>query len=119
MPYEYKAVVTRVVDADTFDIEFDLGFSIKISQRTRLCDVDAPELVGEDKELGIACKKWVESQLADPNVIVRTRKDKRGKYGRVLVEVYDTGLGSPSLNIRIKNKLPLLRKAGYEGKKHD
>jgi micrococcal nuclease len=41
--YEYKAEVLRVVDADTFDLLVDVGFSITLKERFRLNGVDAPE----------------------------------------------------------------------------
>jgi endonuclease YncB( thermonuclease family) len=41
--YIYKCKVIRVVDADTVDAELDLGFGIKMTQRFRINDYDAPE----------------------------------------------------------------------------
>lgn len=41
--YEYKALVSRVVDGDTFDAMVDLGFSTHVKQRFRVKDVDTPE----------------------------------------------------------------------------
>ena len=41
--YIYKGKVLRVVDADTVDAELDLGFGIKMTQRFRINDYDAPE----------------------------------------------------------------------------
>lgn len=42
-PYQYKAKIVRVVDADTVDAEVDLGFSLTIKQRFRIDGFDAPE----------------------------------------------------------------------------
>jgi micrococcal nuclease len=41
--YKYKAMIIRVVDADTVDAQVDLGFGIKITHRFRVNDYDAPE----------------------------------------------------------------------------
>jgi micrococcal nuclease len=41
--YNYKAIVTRVVDGDTFDATVDLGFGVLKKHRFRLKDVDTPE----------------------------------------------------------------------------
>ena len=41
--YQYKALVTRVVDGDTFDATVELGFGISTKQRFRLKAVDTPE----------------------------------------------------------------------------
>ena len=39
--FTYEGVVTNIVDGDTMDIEFDLGFSIKFTERVRLYVIDA------------------------------------------------------------------------------
>jgi micrococcal nuclease len=41
--YVYRCKILRVVDADTVDAELDLGFGIKMTQRFRINDYDAPE----------------------------------------------------------------------------
>lgn len=41
--YTYKAIVTRIVDADTVDMEVDVGFSISVRHRFRINNFDAPE----------------------------------------------------------------------------
>lgn len=41
--YVYKCKIINVVDADTVDAELDLGFGIKMTQRFRINDYDAPE----------------------------------------------------------------------------
>ena len=42
--YEYKAIVDRVVDGDTIDVDIDLGFSTTLTkQRVRLAGIDTPE----------------------------------------------------------------------------
>ena len=43
MLYTYKAVIDRVVDADTVDATVDLGFSLTFKNRFRIKDYDAPE----------------------------------------------------------------------------
>ena len=41
--YQYKAIVTRVVDGDTFDCTIDLGFRIYTKQRIRVSNLNTPE----------------------------------------------------------------------------
>lgn len=41
--YYYEALVTKVVDGDTMDMDVDMGFGIKARQRFRVKDFDAPE----------------------------------------------------------------------------
>ena len=87
--YHYRAKVLRVVDGDTVDVMLELGFNVSLKERVRLYGINAPESRTRDKlekVKGLAAKdfvvKWTEDR-ADEIVIV-TRIDKRGKYGRVL-----------------------------------
>lgn len=89
MRYEYFAEVTRVVDGDTIDVDVDLGLNIHAHVRLRLQGVNTPEVFGVDKESdefaeGIRAKRFVEAwvEACDRQVVVKTEKDKRGKYGR-------------------------------------
>jgi len=95
--FEYKALIRRVVDGDTIDLEFDLGFNVRVRERIRLLGVDTPETYGvkkdsEEYQAGIIAKKFVESKLTplSPNdyVIVETARDKKGKYGRYLARIW-------------------------------
>ena len=89
--YEYRAKVLKVVDADTIDVEIDLGFKIKSEKRLRFARIDAWEVRGEEREKGLAAKEYVLERLtvAEDNggVLIRTDKDKTGKYGRYIAEV--------------------------------
>lgn len=105
--YTYAAKVLKVVDADTYDVEIDLGFCIHAKVRVRLLAVDTPETYGVKKESeeykrGMAAKwfamKWL-GLKPDPitglhpvncEVIVRSVDGKplgQGKYGRWLAEI--------------------------------
>ena len=42
--YHYKAVLVRVIDGDTIDVDIDLGFDVWLKkQRVRLAGIDATE----------------------------------------------------------------------------
>ena len=88
--YTYKVKeVTRIVDGDTIDIIIDLGFSIYIKQRIRLAGIDAPEtrtLDLNEKQKGLDAKSWLEEQLKDQEIIIKTIKEE--KYGRMLGYLY-------------------------------
>ena len=89
--YEYKAVIVRVVDGDTVDVDIDLGFDVWLKkQRIRLYGVDTPESRTrdlEEKMYGNAAKKFVQSFLPiGTNQILVTKLDDRGKFGRILGE---------------------------------
>ena len=67
--YEYAATVERVVDGDTVDVTFDLGFSILYRDRVRLLGINTPEKRTRDeveKVKGIAASEfaseWYEAQ---------------------------------------------------------
>jgi micrococcal nuclease len=92
--HQYKVKkINRVIDGDTVDLDIDLGFSITISQRIRLKDIDAPETRTKDleeKERGLAAKVWLEEQLSrEGEWIIETYK--KDKYGRILGTLYLVG----------------------------
>ena len=93
--YEYNARYVGNYDGDTIDLEVDLGFSIKHKIRVRLAGVDTPELRGgteESKELAIEARDFVEEALSSDWVVVRTHKDKKGKYGRYIADIEFDGM---------------------------
>ena len=95
--FTYEGVVTNIVDGDTMDIEFDLGFSIKFTERVRLYGIDAYEptlrngTTEEEKKLGIEAKAYLIEKLQGQIVLVETIKDEKGKFGRYLADVIYKG----------------------------
>lgn len=87
--WRYDAEVVRWVDADTVDVRVDLGFDCSRTERLRILGIDAPEVRGPERERGIGATLAAAS-LAPPatRVVVETKKDRRGKYGRYLARVY-------------------------------
>lgn len=98
--YIYRARVTRVIDGDTVEADVDLGFSVKISTKLRLYGIDAPEIRGKEKEKGAESRDHLIKLTflyalnrrhgkirGFPSLIIRTHKDKTGKYGRMLGEL--------------------------------
>jgi micrococcal nuclease len=97
--YRIKAL-ERVVDGDTIDVAIDLGFDVCTSQRVRLLGIDTPESRTSDKEekrFGLLSKKklkeWCLKAVAsdDDDIEMEIRcpeSDSRGKFGRVLAEVW-------------------------------
>ena len=99
--YIYDVVaVTKVVDGDTMDCVFDLGFDVMFKSRVRLLGIDTPESRTRnlnEKVYGLLSKKhlkeWVHwavmSDRDDIEIQVRCpEKDSRGKFGRILGEVW-------------------------------
>ena len=91
--FHYQAEITRVVDGDTVDAFIDLGFDMHSKQRVRLFGINTPECRTRDKEekkKGLAAKAFVcEALKQNKNkCVIKTRLDKKGKFGRVLGVVY-------------------------------
>lgn len=92
-PYFYYAKVVNVVDGDTYDLLFDLGMHVSITERVRLYGVNTPEIYGVKKESeeysnGVLAKNRVTDLIYGKTILVETIKDKQGKYGRYLVNIY-------------------------------
>lgn len=93
--YTYHAKLERIVDADTLDLNIDLGFKVWVKVRVRLTGINAPEIWGVKKEseeyqkgkLALAYVEGWFSSLGSETFIVRTEKDEQEKYGRWLAEV--------------------------------
>ena len=103
MNYTYKATVLRVVDGDTLDLDFDLGLRTHCHTRVRLLGVNTPETYGvrkdsEEYSEGMRAKEIVSDWLSQYEfVVVETKKDKVGKYGRWLATISPPD-GGESLN---------------------
>ena len=90
--HEYKCKILRVVDGDTVDVDIDLGFGIWMhKERVRLLGIDTPESRTrdiEEKKFGLLSKQFVKDHYpAGSTAILRTHKDKTGKFGRILGEL--------------------------------
>ena len=86
--YEYRCEITRVVDGDTVDAIIDLGFDVSYKSRVRLYGIDTPESRTRDldeKARGKLAGKFLsDAILHADNLIIQTKLDKKGKFGRVL-----------------------------------
>ena len=105
--YNFRVIsVDKIVDGDTIDVTFDLGFSICKSERIRVAGIDSPEKRTrnlEEKELGIDASEWLEYKLegaiaGEEDLVIRTELEGGvGKYGRLLGWLY-VGDADVSLN---------------------
>lgn len=98
--YTYRARICRVIDGDSVVLDIDLGFGIELkAQNCRLYGIDTAEKRGYQdapdlKQLGILATEFVRNEVATkgPVVTVKTVLDEeRGKYGRILVELFFGG----------------------------
>jgi micrococcal nuclease len=89
--FEYRALITNVVDGDTFDMDIDLGFNIHIHERVRLLDIDTPEKFGKEKELGLRVKQFAINNFLNKEVVIKSEKAdvaaNTDSFGRWLVRV--------------------------------
>lgn len=103
MFYIYKAIVKRVVDGDTVDVDVDLGLDTWAhDQRIRFINFDAPETRTrdlEEKKRGLAAKSFLEDHLPVGLEVVldsQEYKGDKGKYGRILgdIQIPESGITS-------------------------
>ncbi|MCI3279103.1 thermonuclease family protein [Streptomyces cylindrosporus] len=88
--YEYAARCDKVIDGDTLDVLADVGFGIHVQQRIRLLGINCPEhgTVGGDDATAYT-KAWLEQH--GPDLVLRTVKDRREKFGRYLGQIIAGG----------------------------
>lgn len=84
-PFVYNAILDRVIDGDTIDVNLDLGFDVILQkQRVRLAGIDTPESRTrnlEEKALGLKAKNRLIELCVGSFKIQSLGK---GKYGRIL-----------------------------------
>jgi micrococcal nuclease len=87
--YFYKAKIVSVYDGDTCRADIDLGLKIWVhNEKLRLSRIDAPELRGAQRSAGLASRDFLRQMILEKEVFIQTFKDKEGKYGRYLVEIW-------------------------------
>jgi micrococcal nuclease len=87
--YQYKAFVTKVYDGDTITVEVDLGFKTFVKgEKIRLSGINAPEVRGKSREAGLKSRNFLRELILNKEILLETIKDKKGKYGRYLGEIY-------------------------------
>ena len=88
MDYTYKAYVTDVYDGDTITVDMDYGMDIwRKNVKFRLAFIDTPEVRGIEKIEGKEVRDYVKDLILNKYIVIRTIKDKTGKYGRYIAEV--------------------------------
>lgn len=86
----FRVDVNKVIDGDTLDVSFYLGLGIWLNnQRIRLRGINAPEMKGEQRPMGIKVRDYLVNALQQAEVIVaKTDEKSKGKYGRFLVILF-------------------------------
>jgi len=87
--YHYRAVVQSVYDGDTCTVDIDLGLGIWVhGEKLRLYRINAPERRGVEKEAGLKSGDYLRNLIDGKEIFVQTFKDRKGKYGRYLADIW-------------------------------
>ena len=85
--------MVRCVDGDSVIFDIDCGFDVQLkAQSVRLYGIDTAETRGgtpELKVLGNLAKDYVAQMIpVESEVLLKTHLDRKGKFGRILAEIY-------------------------------
>lgn len=88
--YTYKAIVNRIFDGDTINVDIDLGFGVMLKdQSLRFLGLDTPEIRGEERPQGLISRNFVVERIPVGSYItITTVKDRKEKFGRYLATVF-------------------------------
>lgn len=85
--YTYTALIIDVIDGDTVIADVDLGFGVWLRKlHLRLAGINAPELRGADKSLGLKAKMRLADLCLHRSCPIDTHKGTE-KYGRWLATI--------------------------------
>ena len=85
------ATVVRIIDGDSIVVDIDVGLNIRLAgQPLRLLGIDAPETRGDSRPAGLAARDALAGRLDIGQTIV-IMPHGRGKYGRLLVVIFEGG----------------------------
>lgn len=103
--YGYRAIVRGMYDGDTVRVDIDLGCKVWLNDEPiRLYGINAPEIRGEERPEGLKSLAFLETLIQPGDeILLKTYRDKKGKYGRWLGEIWVDG----------KNVNQLLVENGY------
>jgi micrococcal nuclease len=80
--------ITAVYDGDTCTADVDLGFKVVVrGEKIRLARINAPEIRGASRKEGLVAWDFLRELILGKEVLLKTIRDKRGKYGRYLGEI--------------------------------
>lgn len=108
--YQFRAVIKKIVDGDTYDATVDLGFTVQVNVRFRLKNIDCPETYvpscPAEKAHGLLAKEFVNKAMPI-GTTVEVKSYKMGAYNR-----YEADLVLPSG----VDLCTLLKEKGFEKK---
>lgn len=87
--FHYRAIVRSIYDGDTCTVDIDLGLGCWVhGEKIRLYRINAPELKGAQREAGLLSRDFLRKKIQGKEVFIHTVKDKKGKYGRYLADIW-------------------------------
>ena len=87
--FHYNARIISIYDGDTCRADIDAGLGIWLrNEPLRLHRINAPEVRGTEREDGLKSRDFLRALLDGKDVVIETVKDKKGKYGRYLAEIW-------------------------------
>ena len=104
--YKYNAKLIRVVDGDTADVMIDLGFNTWVKARLRFRGIDTWESRTRDlqeKVKGKAATAFTKEYLEKNDGEFIIQSYGKGKYGRVLAEIFIDGEDTSLNKLLIEN----------------
>ena len=104
--YEYKCKIIKVIDGDTADVMIDLGFDTWVKARLRFKGVDTWEKRTRDKAekvKGLAASAFTQEYLEKNDGKFIIQSFGKGKYGRILAEIFIDGEDKSLNQLLIEN----------------
>ena len=106
--FVYAGEVVRWIDGDSVVLDVDCGFNMWLrGESVRLYGIDTSDTRGgtpELKWLGNLAKQFVNESLPPgTKVVIKTYLDRKGKFGRILGELYQEG-SETSINDDLKQQ---------------
>ena len=90
--YEYRCKLKRVIDGDSLVLHIDLGMNVQVTEKIRLLGVNTPEMRSrseDERKAAVLATEYVKAWFASHHdLVIRTKFDKTGKFGRLLGDVY-------------------------------
>ncbi len=87
--FHYRAKVRSVYDGDTCRVDIDLGLGTWVhNESIRLFRINAPEVRGAQRQKGLKSRDYLRDLIDGKEIMLQTVRDKKGKYGRYLGEIW-------------------------------
>lgn len=98
--YYYRAQVVSVYDGDTCTMDIDLGMNNwQHGEKIRLARINTPEIRGSERPAGILARDFLREKIDGRQVWINTLKDKKGKYGRYIADIWLEQTAGEFINI--------------------